>query len=75
MGYSFTLFQSLVTAAGHDPNLGENSSCQADGTGQCVVSFGGKMKSVTSVALVANGLAFAVRLSHVSPVIAESINA
>ncbi|KAG0151263.1 hypothetical protein CROQUDRAFT_57235 [Cronartium quercuum f. sp. fusiforme G11] len=60
MGYSFTLFQSLITAAGHDPNLGEGSSCQSDGSGECVVPFGGRMKSVTSVALVANGLAFAI---------------
>lgn len=60
MGYSFTLFQLLVTSAGHDPRLGEGSVCQADGSGQCVIKFWGSLKDVNSVVLIANGLAFAI---------------
>ncbi|ORY22173.1 autophagy-related protein 22-like protein [Naematelia encephala] len=52
--YSATLFQNFLTKAGHDPVTGE--SC---GTGQCVINLGGQ-KTVASVALIANGISFAI---------------
>ena len=58
-----TLFQSWATDAGFDPVAGPGSSCIADNaSGQCVVPWGtGRAtKSVSSVALVANGVSFAV---------------
>ena len=59
--YSFTLFQSLVTAAGYDPVRWPGSSCNpSDPTGQCVVPWGRGTKAASSVVLVANGVSFAV---------------
>jgi len=56
MSYSLTLFQALATAAGYDPNLGPGSVC----TAECVIPFAGKPKNVTSVVLIANGIAFGI---------------
>jgi hypothetical protein len=56
MSYSLTLFQLLATAAGYDPHLGPGSTCTTD----CVIPFAGGTKSVTSVVLIANGIAFGV---------------
>lgn len=61
MGFTMTLFQSLVNEAGFDPVKGSGSSCSApDASGQCVVRWGGGHKAVSSVVLLANGLSFAV---------------
>lgn len=56
MSYSLTLFQALATAAGYDPHIGPGSVC----TSECVIPFAGKPKNVTSVVLIANGIAFGV---------------
>ncbi|PLW47161.1 hypothetical protein PCASD_02332 [Puccinia coronata f. sp. avenae] len=56
MSYSLTLFQLLATAAGYDPHLGPGSTCTTD----CVIPFAGGTKSVTSVVLIANGIAFGI---------------
>lgn len=61
MGFSFTLFQSLATAAGYDPVKGPGSKCEAsDASGKCVVAWGRGTKAVSSVVLIANGVSFAV---------------
>ncbi|KAF8076850.1 autophagy-related protein 22-like protein [Lyophyllum atratum] len=61
LGFSMTLFQSLVFAAGFDPIKGPGSSCSAeDASGQCVVPWAGGTKAVSSVVLIANGVSFAV---------------
>ncbi|KAI9631126.1 hypothetical protein KEM48_013262 [Puccinia striiformis f. sp. tritici PST-130] len=59
MSYSLTLFQAMATSAGYDPDLGPGSSCTAD---RCVIPFGGngRTKSVSSVVLIANGIAFGI---------------
>jgi hypothetical protein len=59
-----TLFQSLATSAGYDPTVGPGSSCTP--SGQCVVSWMGGTKSVSSVVLIANGISFAVCLAAFS---------
>lgn len=62
MGYSLTLFQSLITSAGFDSIKGLGSKCDLNlqPESECVIHFGSSIKSVESVVLVANGLAFAV---------------
>ncbi|KAK7561016.1 hypothetical protein IWX47DRAFT_889115 [Phyllosticta citricarpa] len=57
--YSQTLFQSALTSAGFDPDKHprEIGNC---GDGACVVPFGSGTRSVASVVLLANGLAFTV---------------
>ncbi|WAQ90104.1 hypothetical protein PtA15_12A89 [Puccinia triticina] len=59
MSYSLTLFQSLATSAGYDPDLGPGSPCTAD---RCIIPFGGngQTKSVSSVVLIANGISFGI---------------
>ncbi|KIY53453.1 hypothetical protein FISHEDRAFT_33332, partial [Fistulina hepatica ATCC 64428] len=53
--------QSLANSAGYDPAYGPGSSCTAENpSGQCVLPWGGATESVSSVALVANGVSFAV---------------
>ncbi|KAH9010775.1 MFS general substrate transporter [Lactarius pseudohatsudake] len=60
-GYSFTLFQGLATAAGYDPVRGPGSSCLAPGASRaCVLPWGSGTKEVSSIALVATGLGFAI---------------
>ncbi|CAD6583982.1 MAG: hypothetical protein TREMPRED_003707 [Tremellales sp. Tagirdzhanova-0007] len=53
-GYSATLFQNLLTQAGHDSVTG--GACT---TGTCLVNFGGD-KPVASVVLIANGISFGI---------------
>ena len=61
VGYSFTLFQALATAAGYDPVRGPGSSCLVPGaSGKCVLPWGNDTKSVSSIVLVAYGVSFAV---------------
>ncbi|KAH9986350.1 MFS general substrate transporter [Russula compacta] len=61
VGYSLTLLQSLVTAAGYDPVRGPGSSClDSNASGKCVLPWGGGTKAVSSVVLLANGASFAV---------------
>ncbi|BEI94068.1 uncharacterized protein CcaverHIS019_0605270 [Cutaneotrichosporon cavernicola] len=55
LNYSNILFQSLATAAGHDPRTGR--ACTDD---QCVIRWGGRERSVASVILIANGMSFAI---------------
>ncbi|GMK57198.1 hypothetical protein CspeluHIS016_0400320 [Cutaneotrichosporon spelunceum] len=55
LNYSSVLFQSLATAAGHDPRTG--SACT---DGHCVIRWGGRVRSVPSVILIANGMSFAI---------------
>jgi MFS-type transporter involved in bile tolerance (Atg22 family) len=56
-----TLLQGLATAAGYDPVRGPGSSCLVPGaSGKCVLPWGSGTKAVSSIVLVANGVAFAV---------------
>ena len=72
-GYTMTLFQSLANAAGYDPVRGPGSSCNANnGSGQCVLPWGGGTKAVSSVVLIANGLSFAVSFPSTSILFQES---
>ncbi|KAI9743395.1 MAG: hypothetical protein M1818_003242 [Claussenomyces sp. TS43310] len=57
--YSQTLFQSALTAAGHDPTLSPVTAGNC-GSGACVVPWGKGTRSVASVVLIANGICFAV---------------
>ncbi|KZS89109.1 MFS general substrate transporter [Sistotremastrum niveocremeum HHB9708] len=57
LGYSLTLFQSLATAAGKDPVTGLGCT-DPNSSGQCVLPWAGKQRSVSSVVLIANGLSF-----------------
>ncbi|KAH9053260.1 MFS general substrate transporter [Lactarius vividus] len=60
-GYSLTLFQGLSTAAGYDPVRGPGSSCRGqEPSGKCVLPWGSGTKAVSSIALVANGVGFAI---------------
>jgi len=58
LGYTQTLFQSLATAAGYDPNVGPDSSCTP--SGPCVLPWGSGTKPIASVVLLANGISFAI---------------
>ncbi|KAL1301955.1 hypothetical protein AAFC00_002411 [Neodothiora populina] len=57
--YSQTLFQSTLTAAGHDPTVFPVASGNCS-TGGCVLPWGSGTRSVASVVLIANGICFAV---------------
>ncbi|KAK8227623.1 autophagy-related protein Atg22B2 [Phyllosticta capitalensis] len=59
LSYSQALFQSALTAAGHDPTKSPvvPGNCE---DGPCVVPFGSGTRSVASTVLLANGLAFTV---------------
>jgi hypothetical protein len=60
--YAATLFQELATVAGYDPVRGPGSSClDPRASGKCVLPWGSGTKSVSSVALLASGISFAVR--------------
>ncbi|KAH9071516.1 MFS general substrate transporter [Lactarius deliciosus] len=61
VGYSLTLFQGLATAAGYDPVRGPGSSCRGqEPSRECVLPWGSGTKAVSSIALVANGVGFAI---------------
>ncbi|KAH8987572.1 MFS general substrate transporter, partial [Lactarius hatsudake] len=61
LSYSLTLFQGLATAAGYDPVRGPGSSCLGRGaSGKCVLPWGSGTKALNSIALVANGVSFAI---------------
>ncbi|KAH9032920.1 autophagy-related protein 22-like protein [Lactarius hengduanensis] len=61
VGYSLTLFQGLATAAGYDPVRGPGSSCRGQEPSiECVLPWGSGTKAVSSIALVANGVGFAI---------------
>ncbi|PNS16334.1 hypothetical protein CAC42_6441 [Sphaceloma murrayae] len=57
--YSLAIFQSALTAAGHDPSISppQVGNC---GTGSCVIPWGSGTCNVNSVILLANGLCFAI---------------
>ncbi|KLT41595.1 MFS general substrate transporter [Cutaneotrichosporon oleaginosum] len=55
MTFSNILFQSLATAAGHHPATG--GACADD---HCVIKWGGRVRPVASVILIANGISFAI---------------
>ncbi|KAH8982830.1 autophagy-related protein 22-like protein [Lactarius akahatsu] len=63
--WCYYLFQfgnnGLATAAGYDPIRGPGSSCLAPGASRtCVLPWGSGTKEVSSIALVASGLGFAI---------------
>ncbi|KAF2226166.1 autophagy-related protein 22-like protein [Elsinoe ampelina] len=57
--YSLAIFQSVLTAAGHDPTIfpPQAGNCT---TGPCVIPWGSSSHNVSSILLLANGFCFTV---------------
>lgn len=60
LSYSQTLFQSMLSAAGYDPDNVNAGAGSCTAISACVVPWRNGSRSVASIVLIANGLCFAI---------------